>query len=166
MRHHSRSGRSILRRVAGDIGPERRKVVAAAVLITVSRLGLAFVPMVSGSLVDRISAEGAFGQALVPSCVLLGVLVLVGYGMDSITGAMMLKVADRCIRRLRDKAVQKMNRLPLPFLDMHPAGDIQSRLTADMVTLSSALQTSVNIVSQTVLFVTVIVLIVFLSDGR
>ena len=165
MRHHSRSGRSILRRVAGDIGPERRKVVAAAVLITISRLCLAFVPMVSGSLVDRISAEGAFGQALVPSCVLLGVLVLVGYGMDSITGAMMLKVADRCIRRLRDKAVQKMNRLPLPFLDMHPAGDIQSRLTADMVTLSSALQTSVNIVSQTVLFVTVIVLM-FLTDWR
>ena len=55
-----------------------------------------------------------------------------------IVGALMLTVAGRFINRLRDRAQQKLNRLPLPFLDMHPAGDIQSRLTSDMVLLSEA----------------------------
>ena len=165
MSHRTRSGRSTIRRVAGDIGPDRRKVLTAAVLITVSRLCLAFVPVVSGSIVDRISSGGVFGQALIPVCVLLGILLLAGYGMDSITGAMMLTVADRCTSRLRDKAQQKMNRLPLQFLDMHPAGDIQSRLTSDMVTLSNAVQTSVSIISQVVLFATVIVLML-VTDWR
>ena len=165
MSHNPRSGKKALRRLTGDIGPDKRRILASAVLITISRLCLAFVPMVSGSIVDGISTGGIFGQALVPVCVLLGILLLVGYGMDSLVSALMLTVADRCILRLRNKAQQKMNRLPLPFLDMHPAGDIQSRLTSDMVTLSNALQTSVNIISQVVLFVTVIILML-VTDWR
>ena len=158
MSHKSRSGKGMIRRVAGDIGPDRKRILTAAVLITVSRLCLAFVPRVSGSLVDRIAGGDFSGQSIVSSCILLGVLILIGYGMDSVVGALMLTVAGRFIKRLRDRAHQKMNRLPLPFLDMHPAGDIQSRLTSDMLILSDAVQVSVNMVSQIVLFATVVVL--------
>ncbi len=165
MRHHSRSGRNIMRRIAADIRPDRAKVLSAAVLVTVSRLCLAFVPMVSGSLVDRISGGGAALKALLPQGIWLGVLVIIGYGMDSLVGTLMLIVSGRCTRRLRDRAQKKMNRLPLPFLDNHPAGDIQSRLTSDMMTFSSSLQTSVNMISQSVLFVTVIILM-FVTDWR
>ncbi len=165
MRHHSRSGIKTIRRVAGDIGPDRKKVLAAAALITVSRLCLAFVPMVSGFVIDHISDGVILGQALLSLFALLGTLVLIGYGADSFVNAMMLTVAGRCTRDLRNRAQQKMNRLPLPFLDMHPAGDIQSRLTSDLVTLSNAFQTSVNMVSQIVLFVTAVILML-LSDWR
>ena len=95
MKHKSRSGKSIIRRVAGDIGPDRKMVLGAALLITVSRLCLAFVPRVSGSLVDRISDGSFTGQSLVSSCILLGVLVIIGYGMDSVVSAMMLTVAGK-----------------------------------------------------------------------
>lgn len=156
MRHHSRSGKKILKRIAADISPDRGRILAAAVLVTASRLCLAFVPMVSGSLVDRISGGVDSAKVLLPQGILLGVLVLIGYGMDSIVGTLMLTVSGRCTRRLRDRAQQKMNRLPLPFLDNHPAGDIQSRLTSDVMTFSNALQTSVSIISQIVLFVTVV----------
>lgn len=165
MRHHSRSGRDIMRRIAADIMPDRARVLTAAVLVTVSRLCLAFVPMVSGSLVDRISGGAASVKVLLPQGVLLAVLVLIGFGMDSVVGTLMLTVSGRSARRLRDRAQQKMNRLPLPFLDNHPAGDIQSRLTSDMTTFSNALQTSVSIVSQIVLFVTVVILM-FVTDWR
>ena len=165
MRHHSYSGRSIMRRVAADIMPDRARILAAAVLVTASRLCLAFVPMVSGSLVDRISGGVTSAKVLLPRGILLGVLVLIGYGMDSIVGTLMLTVSGRCARRLRDRAQRKMNHLPLPFLDNHPAGDIQSRLTSDMMTFSNALQTSVSIVSQIILFVTVVILM-FVTDWR
>ena len=158
MRHKTRSGRKMIRRLAGDIGPDRNRVLLSAFLITASRLCLAFLPLVSGSLIDRISGGAFTGQDIVTKCILLGVLVLIGYGMDSVVGALMLTVAGRFINRLRDRAQQKLNRLPLPFLDMHPAGDIQSRLTSDMVLLSEAVQTSVSMISQIVLFVTVVVL--------
>ena len=165
MRHHSRSGKKILKRIAADISPDRGRILAAAVLVTASRLCLAFVPMVSGSLVDRISGGVDSAKVLLPQGILLGVLVLIGYGMDSVVGTLMLTVSGRCTRRLRDRAQQKMNRLPLPFLDNHPAGDIQSRLTSDVMTFSNALQTSVSIISQIVLFVTVIILM-FVTDWR
>ena len=165
MRHHSRSGRGIMRRVAADIMPDRARILAAAVLVTASRLCLAFVPMVSGSLVDRISGGVTSTKVLLPRGILLGVLVLIGYGMDSVVGTLMLTVSGRSAKRLRDRAQRKMNRLPLPFLDNHPAGDIQSRLTSDMMTFSNALQTSVSIVSQIILFVTVVILM-FVTDWR
>ena len=165
MKHRSRSGRSIIRRVAGDIGPDRRWVVTAALAITGSRLCLAFVPMVSGFVVDRISGGDFSANGLVSLCVLLGALVLIGYGTDAFVSSIMLTVAGRCIMRLRTRAQQKMNRLPLPFLDMHPAGDIQSRLTSDMVTLSEGIQVSVSMISQVVLFVTVLILML-VTDWR
>ena len=115
------------------------RMLAAAVLVTASRLCLAFVPMVSGSLVDRISGGVTSAKLLLPRGILLGVLVLIGYGMDSVVGTLMLTVSGRCARRLRDRAQRKMNHLPLPFLDNHPAGDIQSRLTSDMMMFSSSL---------------------------
>lgn len=158
-------GRSTARRVLGELGADRRKVVAAAILITISRLCLAFAPVVSGSVIDRISAGNALDRSFTLLCVLLGILVLIGYGMDAVVGTIMLRVAGSCVRRLREEAQRKMNRLPLRYLDMHPSGDIQSRLTADMVTLSGALQTSVSMISQIVLFVTVLVLML-LTDWR
>ena len=139
MRHHSRSGRKIMGRIAADIRPDRARILSAAVLVTASRLCLAFVPMVSGSLVDRISGGAASAKVLLPQGVLLGILVLVGYGMDALVGTLMLTVSGRCTNRLRDRAQQKMNRLPLPFLDNHPAGDIQSRVTNDVDSVSTAM---------------------------
>ena len=42
MRHHSRSGRKIMGRIAADIRPDRARILSAAVLVTASRLCLWF----------------------------------------------------------------------------------------------------------------------------
>ena len=65
MRHKTRSGRKMIRRLAGDIGPDRNRVLLSAFLITASRLCLAFLPLVSGSLIDRISGGAFTGQDIV-----------------------------------------------------------------------------------------------------
>lgn len=165
MSGRTKSGTSGIRRVMAEMGPDRQKALFCAVLITASKLCLAFAPKVSGIITDHISAGTARGDAFVGLCVVLGVLILVGYGTDAIVNTIMLVVSDRCVRRLRNKAQHKMNRLPLSYLDMHPSGDILSRMTADMATLASALATMVSIASQVVLFVTVVVLML-ISDWR
>lgn len=165
MSKRTKPGTGGIRRVMAEMGPDRTKALFCAVLITASKLCLAFVPRVSGIITDHISDASPLDDAFLGLCVLLGVLVLVGYGTDAIVNSIMLVVSDRCVRRLRDKAQHKMNRLPLRYVDMHPAGDILSRMTADMATLASALATMVSIVSQIVLFVTVVVLML-ITDWR
>ena len=148
-----------------EMGPDLGKALFCAVLVTASKLCLAFAPRVSGIITDRIAGGLPLGDTFMGLCVLLGALILVGYGTDAIVNTVMLVVSDRCVRRLRDKAQHKMNRLPLSYVDMHPAGDILSRMTADMATLANALATMVSIASQVVLFVTVVVLML-VTDWR
>ena len=154
-----------IRRVLAEMGPDRGRALACAAVVTASKLCLAFAPRVSGIITDRIGAGTPLDDGFAGLCVLLGVLVLVGYGTDAIVSTIMMGVSGRCVRRLRDRAQHKLNRLPLSYVDTHPAGDLLSRMTADMATLASALETSVSIGSQVVLFATVVVLML-LTDWR
>lgn len=155
----------LIRKVLQEIRPERGRLSLAMALVTAAKLCLAFAPLVSRGLIDWISAGKPPDQTFLGQCLLLGCLFLVGYGMDAMMGVALVKTSSGCVQRLRDKATRKMNVLPLRYMDGHPAGDLQSRLTSDMTVFSEMLNTAVSVVSQLVLFVTVITLM-FLTDWR
>jgi ATP-binding cassette subfamily B protein len=81
----------------------------------------------------------------------IGVIVLILLGMylisaafSLIMGLVMSGVAQKTVRDLRQGIDEKLSRLPLKYFDIHPHGDILSRVTNDIDTISTTLQQSLT----------------------
>ncbi len=81
--------------------------------------------------------------------VIYGVSALSGYGQ----GFLMSGVTQRVSKRMRGDISKKINRLPLKYLDSTPYGDVLSRVTNDVDTVSQSLNNSITtLVSSITLF--------------
>lgn len=75
--------------------------------------------------------------------ILLG-MYLISAGFNLTMGLVMSGVAQKTVRDLRSKVDQKLTRLPLKYFDLHPHGDILSRVTNDIDTIATTLQQSLT----------------------
>jgi ABC-type multidrug transport system, ATPase and permease components len=75
---------------------------------------------------------------------LLIAMYLVSSGFSLIMGLVMSGVAQKTVRDMRREVDTKLARLPLKYFDMHPHGDVLSRVTNDVDTISTTLQQSLT----------------------
>lgn len=147
-----------------DIGKSGRRLMGLSILvISVAKLALAMAPSISGKITDYLVESvdtGVFDQSFViRQCVLLAVLFLVGYGVDGIVNRNMVKVSQTLVCKLRNLAQEKLNRLPLDYMDTHPVGDTLSRVTNDMISMSNSIESTVsNLIGQTLLLIGLVVM--------
>lgn len=81
----------------------------------------------------------------------IGLIILILLGMyvmsaafSLIMGLVMSGVAQKTVRDLREGIDDKLSRLPLKYFDLHPHGDILSRVTNDIDTIATTLQQSLT----------------------
>ena len=74
---------------------------------------------------------------------LLG-LYITGNSSQWADNRLSVALSQSIVLELRERSQKKIGRLPLEFIDSHPAGDILSRVTNDMTTLSNTLDTTVT----------------------
>lgn len=77
------------------------------------------------------------------------ILFLIGMYLISsifslIMGLVMSGVSQHTVRDLRREVNEKLDRLPLKYFDMHPHGDVLSRVTNDIDTIAGTLQQSLT----------------------
>ncbi|MEI6602616.1 MAG: ABC transporter ATP-binding protein [Clostridia bacterium] len=75
---------------------------------------------------------------------ILILMYLISAGFSLIMGLVMSSVAQKTTMDLRREVELKLNTLPLKYFDMHPHGDILSRVTNDIDTISNTLQQSLT----------------------
>ncbi|MDO8686438.1 MAG: ABC transporter ATP-binding protein [Clostridiales bacterium] len=75
--------------------------------------------------------------------ILLG-MYLISSSFSLVMGLVMSGVSQKTVRDLRREVDHKLAKLPLKYFDMHPHGDILSRVTNDIDTISSTLQQSLT----------------------
>ncbi|MEI6603599.1 MAG: ABC transporter ATP-binding protein [Clostridia bacterium] len=75
---------------------------------------------------------------------MLILMYFVSAGFSLIMGLVMSGVAQKTTKDLRREVELKLNKLPLKYFDMHPHGDILSRVTNDIDTISTTLQQSLT----------------------
>lgn len=98
---------------------------------------------------------GAIAEICIELIVLYGVGAVLSYGQQFI----MATVTQRVSKNLRGDLNCKINKLPLNYFDTTTTGDILSRVTNDVDTISQTLSTSTaNLVSAIVLFIGVTVM--------
>ncbi|MBQ8522768.1 MAG: ABC transporter ATP-binding protein [Clostridia bacterium] len=110
-------------------------------------------------LMNTITGSVMIGQKInikevVDICVFLVCLYLIGAVFSYVQQYIMAIVTQRTSKKLRTDINQKINKLPLSYFDKTTKGDILSRVTNDVDTISQTLGSSIaNLISSLVLFV-------------
>lgn len=71
-------------------------------------------------------------------------IYIVSSGFSLIMGLVMSGVSQKTVRDLRSEVDNKLDKLPLKYFDMHPHGDLLSRVTNDIDTIAGTLQQSLT----------------------
>jgi hypothetical protein len=93
--------------------------------------------------IRETNGEYDFGYIGMIALILLGIY-LVSSLFSLIMNLVMSGVAQKTVRDLRREVDNKLGRLPLKYYDMHPHGDILSRVTNDIDTIATTLQQSLT----------------------
>lgn len=97
------------------------------------------------------------GQILIMLVILYGISALFGY----IQGYIMTGVANKVTYRLRKDISKKVNTLPLSYFDRNSHGDVLSRVTNDVDTISQTLNQSLSQIITSVTMVVGVMVMMF-----
>lgn len=108
-------------------------------------------PFVLGKVTDSMLGLIVGGEPIregirhfVMMLILLGSIYLLYAGIKIISSKILVKVSQKTIYDLREKVDQKLKKLPLNYFDTNTYGDILSRITNDVDTISNSLQQSLD----------------------
>lgn len=82
--------------------------------------------------------------AIVGVAILLVCLYLASASLELAEGLVMSQISNRFAKKLRTSISEKINRLPLRYFDKHQTGDILSRVTNDVDTVTQSLDNSLS----------------------
>ncbi len=131
---------STLRKLYAYIAENRKYLVFVIIAALLANVFMLAAPYISGRAIDFIKGENDvdFAMVLYFSGILLAVYLLNAlftWGMTVFTNSL----SNRTIEKMRKDAFAVISKLPLKFFDGHSHGDIISRLTNDIDSVSEGL---------------------------
>ena len=116
-------------------------------------------------LIDDYILPGDFpglAQMLVP----IGLMYLTGAGCSYGYARIMVRVSQTAVAKIREDLFEKMQKLPLKYFDAHTHGELMSRYTNDIETVSEALNNSFgSLISCVLNFTGTIIMMLVLSPS-
>ncbi|MGI3782801.1 MAG: ABC transporter ATP-binding protein, partial [Janthinobacterium lividum] len=138
-----------LRRLLGELRPERWVLLGAVVLtivgIGMSVLGPRILGMATDIIVTGVTGRGRLDFTGLRNTLLLALgLYVVSSLVLLLQGYLLNGAVQRSVRRLRDKVEAKIHRLPLSYFDRQTRGELLSRVTNDIDNVAQSLQQTLS----------------------
>lgn len=129
-----------VKRILKYVKKYRINVFFSFLCAMVSSAAQLVIPIFCGDAIDYMIGKGRVDFQKIGECVLCiaGVMVVAAIAQQ-ILAVCNNRVTYGVSRDLRNEAVKKLQRLPLSYLDSHPAGDSVSRITADVDSFADGL---------------------------
>lgn len=129
-----------LKKVLSYVKKYRLFLIASIVLSAAAVCLTLYVPILIGNAIDNIISAGnvkfsAIGMYLAKA----GVIIVITGLLQWIVNTVNNKITSNVVRDIRKTAFQKIQTLPLSFLDSHSSGDIVSRIIGDVDQFSDGL---------------------------
>ena len=121
-----------VRRLAGVLGASGIYMVISAVLAAASVLLSLYVPILFGRAIDEITDGGVFFEPLLGFLKRAAVIAAITAVLQWIMGIINNRITFDTVRRVREQAFEKIERLPLRYIDQSARGDLLSRVIADV----------------------------------
>ena len=125
--------KSVLKRLLRYVRPYSHYLLGALVSAVVSIALTLYGPILVGRAVDHVVGPGDVDFAgMAGTLALLAVTIAVSAVFQWIMSYCTNKVAYQTVRDLRIQTYEKINSLPLKYIDAHPHGDVVSRIVNDV----------------------------------
>jgi ATP-binding cassette subfamily B protein len=129
-----------MKRVLRLLSSYRILLFLSIILAGISVLLQLYVPVLFGDAIDQIIAQGRVDFATITRLLArILILVLLSSAATWVMGIINNKLAYWTVQDIRQKAIRKIQQLPLAYLDQHSSGDIVSRIIADVDQISDGL---------------------------
>ncbi|MBQ2801477.1 MAG: ABC transporter ATP-binding protein [Lachnospiraceae bacterium] len=140
MKKHKKANKGTMKKVLQYVGRYWYLVVLSILLAAVSALLTLYVPILIGDAIDLIVGKGQVDFSAVLSYLIKsGVVILIVAVAQWIMNVCNNRISYRVVRDIRKDAFDKLQVLPLKYLDGHPSGEIVSRIIADVEQFSEGL---------------------------
>ena len=153
------------RRLLSELGPYRRGLVLAFVLVVIGALAQAVGPWLIGRAIDEDILGGDPAGLFRTTLLLLAVYVaglLAQRGQLRQVGA----IGQSVLASLRARIFERLQHLPLGYFDRRPVGDLMSRVTNDVDTLNQLLSQGLTQLLGSLLSLLGIVIAMLVLDFR
>lgn len=155
--------------------PYTRKLIFAIILLAVTVTMIALAPLVEGFVttqllndVQDIQNNVAGAHIQINKVIELMVVLFAIYTINTVSRLVMQYLLSDAIQSatydLRIAVKEKMSRVPIRYFDSHKTGDLMSRMSSDVETISNALQQSFSAIIQAIIMVTISVIMMFVLD--
>ena len=129
-----------LRKIAAYIKPYRALLMLSIIFATVSVVLTLYIPILTGHAIDYVIAPGAVDFAyilkiLTKMAVIIIITGVVNWGMSICNNRMTYEI----VQDIREDAFEKIEHLPLKYLDAHAYGETVSRIVTDVDTFAEGL---------------------------
>ncbi len=129
-----------LKKVLRYVARHRLLMAGSVLCAALSVACTLYIPVLTGGVVDHILGPGRVDFAAVAAGLLrIGLIAAAGGIAQWLMKDLNNRAAYRVVRDVRADAFAKLSRLPLRYIDGHPAGEVVSRIVADVDQFSDGL---------------------------
>ncbi|MBN1399210.1 MAG: ABC transporter ATP-binding protein [Anaerolineae bacterium] len=159
----AKDARRTLLRLWGYLRHQHRGLLITLGLVVVTSLLSLSGPYLMGIAIDRYISTGDLAGLARLALMMLGVYGLHAAGVW-LQSYVMASVSQRTVQDLRDDLSAKLQTLPLRFFDQRSHGEVMSRLTNDVETVSMVLSTSASQLMSSVLHLVGVTVMMFIVN--
>ncbi len=121
-----------LKKVLFYVGRYKLHLFVSIVLAAASVAASLYIPVLAGKAIDTVAGAGKVDfAALMPYLYKIGILALATAAAQWIMNTLNNRITFRVVRDIRNAAIEKIQILPLGYIDSKPAGETVSRVIAD-----------------------------------
>ena len=149
--------------------PYKRAIITAIVLSIVSVLLTVFGPMILGLMTTSATTSIANGEGIkwneiVSLAILLLSLYVISGIISYIKEQLLMRASARFSKSLRGRILEKISKLPVSYFDRVKIGDVMSRMTNDVDSVSMELAMTISdIATSAVTIVGILAMMFFIS---
>ncbi|MDY3243559.1 MAG: ABC transporter transmembrane domain-containing protein, partial [Candidatus Limiplasma sp.] len=124
---------AVLSRSLKYVGRYRGYLWVSLALSAVSVAATLYIPILTGQVIDLLIGQGRVDfSAMVPLLIRIGVLIALGAAAQFFTGTCNNRLTYCTVRDIRSDAFNRLQHLPISYLDSHASGDVVSRVITDV----------------------------------
>ncbi|MEM5948099.1 ABC transporter ATP-binding protein [Spirochaetia bacterium 38H-sp] len=146
--------------------PYKKTLITVFAAVTISTILGLIAPLYLKKAIDTITTIKTTGSmhSVLTAIITMASLYLISALLTWIQISGSIKAAQGALYNIREKSFRKLHRLPIPYLDRTPHGDIMSRFTNDVDTLTTAFtQTLTQLFSNILMLTGSIIMMLLLS---
>ncbi|MCR5617635.1 MAG: ABC transporter ATP-binding protein/permease [Clostridiales bacterium] len=141
------------------------KLVFSIILAAITSVLTLLIPYFFGKIVDLLTDDVDMGEVLTYLLFILSFIVITSV-LTYVMNTLNYMISYDTVKRLRDSAYEKINRLPVSYIEKTSVGSVESLIINDCETVSDGLLVSLNQFFTGLITIIVVFVIMFVINWR